>query len=39
MDLSGELATTLLELAPDPTVIVDDGGNIVFANEAARAGW
>jgi PAS domain S-box-containing protein len=32
MYLSGELATTLLELAPDPTVIVDDGGNIVFAN-------
>ena len=32
MDLSGELARTLLDLAPDPTVIVDAGGTIVFAN-------
>ncbi len=32
MNLSGELAKTLLELAPDPTVIVDGGGLIVFAN-------
>jgi PAS domain S-box-containing protein len=32
MDFSGKLATTLLELAPDPTVIVDAAGKIVFAN-------
>src|SRR5215470_9232663 len=32
MDLSGELARTLLELAPDPTVVVDARGTIVFAN-------
>jgi two-component system, sensor histidine kinase len=32
MDLSGELARTLLDLAPDPTVIVDAHGTIVFAN-------
>jgi len=32
MDLSGELARTLLELAPDPTVVVDANGTIVFAN-------
>jgi PAS domain S-box-containing protein len=32
MDLSGELARTLLELAPDPTVVVDAKGTIVFAN-------
>jgi PAS domain-containing protein len=32
MDLSGELARTLLDLAPDPTVIVDAEGTIVFAN-------
>jgi PAS domain S-box-containing protein len=32
MDLSGELAKTLLELAPDATVIVDPSGRIVFAN-------
>jgi PAS domain S-box-containing protein len=32
MDFSGKLATTLLELAPDPTVIVDAAGTIVFAN-------
>jgi PAS domain S-box-containing protein len=32
MDLSGDLARTLLALAPDPTVIVDAGGKIVFAN-------
>ncbi len=32
MDLSGELARTLLDLAPDPTVIVDAQGTIVFAN-------
>jgi PAS domain S-box-containing protein len=29
---SGELATTLLELAPDATVVVDAEGMIVFAN-------
>jgi protein-histidine pros-kinase len=29
---SGELATTLLELAPDATVVVDATGTIVFAN-------
>jgi PAS domain S-box-containing protein len=32
MDLSGELAKTLLDLAPDATVVVDDAGKIVFAN-------
>ncbi len=32
MDLSGELARTLLDLAPDPTVIVDAQGTIVFVN-------
>ena len=32
MDLSGGLAKTLLELAPDPTVVVDGTGAIVFAN-------
>lgn len=32
MQLSGELAKTLLELAPDPSVVVDDRGVIVFAN-------
>jgi PAS domain S-box-containing protein len=32
MDLSGELARTLLELAPDATVVVDAGGVVVFAN-------
>ncbi len=32
MDLSGELARTLLDLAPDPTVVVDAHGTIVFVN-------
>ena len=32
MDLSGELARTLLDLAPDATVVVDAHGMIVFAN-------
>jgi PAS domain S-box-containing protein len=32
MDLSGELARSLLDAAPDPTVIVDGSGIIVFAN-------
>lgn len=32
MDLTGELATNLLNAAPDPTVIVDTRGVIVFAN-------
>ena len=32
MILSGALATTLLELAPDATVVVDAKGTIVFAN-------
>jgi PAS domain S-box-containing protein len=32
MDLSGELAKTLLDLAPDATVVVDATGTIVFAN-------
>jgi PAS domain S-box-containing protein len=32
MILSGGLATTLLELAPDATVVVDAEGTIVFAN-------
>jgi PAS domain S-box-containing protein len=32
MDLSGELARTLLELSPDATVVVDASGTVVFAN-------
>jgi len=32
MDLSDELARTLLDLAPDATVVVDAHGAIVFAN-------
>jgi hypothetical protein len=32
MDLSGDLARTLLDLAPDPTVIVDARGMVVFTN-------
>jgi PAS domain-containing protein len=32
MDLSGELAKTLLDLAPDATIVVDAHGTIVFAN-------
>lgn len=32
MNLSGDLARTLLDLAPDATVIVDGDGTIVFAN-------
>ena len=32
MVLSGELARTLLDLAPDATVVVDAAGTIVFAN-------
>jgi PAS domain S-box-containing protein len=32
MDLSAELARTLLEVAPDATVVVDGNGIIVFAN-------
>jgi PAS domain S-box-containing protein len=32
MDLSGELARTLLDLAPDATVVVHADGTIVFAN-------
>lgn len=32
MDLSGQLAKTLLDLAPDATVIVDASGRVVFAN-------
>jgi PAS domain S-box-containing protein len=32
MDLSGELAKILLDLAPDATVVVDARGTIVFAN-------
>jgi PAS domain S-box-containing protein len=32
MDLSAELARTLLELAPDPTVIADAQGTIIFVN-------
>jgi PAS domain S-box-containing protein len=32
MELSGELARNLLNAAPDPTVIVDGDGVIVFAN-------
>jgi PAS domain S-box-containing protein len=32
MDLSGELARTLLDLAPDAIVVVDPAGTIVFAN-------
>jgi PAS domain S-box-containing protein len=32
MDLSGQLAKTLLDLAPDATVVVDASGRVVFAN-------
>jgi PAS domain S-box-containing protein len=32
MNVSGDLARTLLDLAPDATVIVDADGTIVFAN-------
>jgi PAS domain S-box-containing protein len=32
MNLSGELARTLLELAPDATVVVDSRGTVVYAN-------
>jgi PAS domain S-box-containing protein len=32
LELSGELAKNLLELAPDATVVVDARGRIVFAN-------
>ena len=32
MQLSGELAKTLLELSPDATVVVDSSGTVVFAN-------
>jgi PAS domain S-box-containing protein len=32
MDLSGHLAKTLFDLAPDPTVIVDASGTVVFTN-------
>ncbi len=32
MDVSGELARTLLDLAPDATVVVDATGMVVFAN-------
>jgi PAS domain S-box-containing protein len=32
MNLSGDLARTLLDLAPDPTVIVDASGMVVFTN-------
>src|SRR5882672_2561511 len=32
MDLSSELARTLLGLAPDPTVVVDTDGTVVLAN-------
>ncbi|HET7133819.1 MAG TPA: PAS domain-containing sensor histidine kinase, partial [Gammaproteobacteria bacterium] len=32
MDLSGQLAKTLLDLAPDATVVVNAAGRIVFAN-------
>jgi PAS domain S-box-containing protein len=32
MDLSGELARNLVDAAPDPTVIVDARGVVIFAN-------
>jgi protein-histidine pros-kinase len=32
MDITDELATQLLNAAPDPTVIVDQQGTIVYAN-------
>ncbi|HET8696966.1 MAG TPA: ATP-binding protein, partial [Gammaproteobacteria bacterium] len=32
MDLSGQLAKTLLDLAPDATVVVNVSGRVVFAN-------
>ena len=32
MDISDELATQLLNAAPDPTVIVDQQGTIIYAN-------
>jgi PAS domain-containing protein len=31
-NLSGDLARTLLDLAPDPTIIVDISGTVVFTN-------
>jgi PAS domain S-box-containing protein len=37
MNLSGELARSLLEAAPDATVIVDNDGKIVFANRQIQA--
>jgi len=36
MNLSGELAKSLLEATPDATVIVDSDGTIVFANTQVR---
>jgi PAS domain S-box-containing protein len=32
MDVTNELAKQLLDAAPDPTVIVDQDGTVVFAN-------
>jgi protein-histidine pros-kinase len=32
MDITDELATQLLNAAPDPTVIVDQRGTIIYAN-------
>ena len=32
MDITDELATQLLNAAPDPTVIVDQQGTIIYAN-------
>lgn len=37
MELTGELATNLLDAAPDPVVIVDGSGCIVFANAQVEA--
>ena len=36
MEITNELATQLLNAAPDPTVIVDQQGTIIYANARVR---